>query len=473
MSRSTNNTHLDAFIAPVNTTVIANTTYDVCIIGAGVVGAALAAYLGKSKITVLVIDKDFSEQDRIVGELLQPDGVQKLKEMQLEAALENIDAVSIKGYALFLKDKSHAVAYPKNTIGKGLRNGKFIQQLRKQAYKQNSVTFLQADAKQLISENEIIKGVTVQDAHTKESIDIKADLTIASDGMFSLFRKKMHTSKPDTSSYFVGLVLKNITVPYAQHGHVFMNKDAPTLCYPITSDSYRLLIDFPDNHIPKKGKALQHYLLNEIKPILPKQFHQAFDMAIYEGNIKSMCNQHLDGKIKYTKGSAIIGDALNMRHPLTGGGMTVGLTDAKTIGDIIIKYNKQLVLQNKIEAFYKSGRIENASINILANALYGVVKNEDLAAACYDYLAKGGLCESVPVSLLSGINRNKKDLIYHFFKVALHGAIKKIKKNPTLQGIASAYKIVQDAFKMVHPLMKIEKQFWWEKILFAFGNIIF
>ena len=57
--------------------------FDVCIIGAGVAGGALAAYLGKNNVRVAIIEKDLDEQDRIVGELLQPGGVLQLKEMGL------------------------------------------------------------------------------------------------------------------------------------------------------------------------------------------------------------------------------------------------------------------------------------------------------------------------------------------------------------------------------------------------------
>ena len=47
---------------------------DIIIVGAGVTGAALAHTLGKDGRRVHVIERDLSEPDRIVGELLQPGG---------------------------------------------------------------------------------------------------------------------------------------------------------------------------------------------------------------------------------------------------------------------------------------------------------------------------------------------------------------------------------------------------------------
>jgi squalene monooxygenase len=56
----------------------------VIIIGAGVAGASLAYALGKEGRKVLLLERDLTEPIRIVGELLQPGGYLKLKELGLE-----------------------------------------------------------------------------------------------------------------------------------------------------------------------------------------------------------------------------------------------------------------------------------------------------------------------------------------------------------------------------------------------------
>jgi hypothetical protein len=56
---------------------------DAIIVGAGVAGGALAYTLGKDGRRVLVLERDLSEPDRIVGELLQPGGYLKLLELGL------------------------------------------------------------------------------------------------------------------------------------------------------------------------------------------------------------------------------------------------------------------------------------------------------------------------------------------------------------------------------------------------------
>ncbi|KAA8549889.1 hypothetical protein F0562_001573 [Nyssa sinensis] len=56
----------------------------IIIVGAGIAGSALACTLGKDGRRVLVIKRDLTEPDRIVGELLQPGGYLKLIELGLE-----------------------------------------------------------------------------------------------------------------------------------------------------------------------------------------------------------------------------------------------------------------------------------------------------------------------------------------------------------------------------------------------------
>jgi squalene monooxygenase len=448
-------------------------TFDVCIIGAGVVGTALALYLANHRISVALVERDFSEQDRIVGELLQPDGCRQLVAMGLDNILKEIDAVTIYGYALLMGNRSIKVDYPADALGKGMRNGKFVQALRKQASTHPFIHCIEGKANKLCSEQDKISGVEVDLKDERKSVRINAQLTIAADGFFSAFRKELHTKKPENTGFFVGIILEDIQLPYAQYGHVFMNTAAPVLCYPISTNKYRILIDFEATHVPKKGSGLNNYLLETVKPALPVNMHTAFEKAIYGGNIRSMSNHRLSGNISYTNGAPIIGDALNMRHPLTGGGMTAGLTDAKKLGDIIIQHKGSDKLHDAIRTFYSGNRIHNATINILADALYGVVKDEQLAKACFDYLARGGTCESVPVALLAGLNRDKKQLIYHFFKVALLGALQKIREDKSMHGIRESFNMIKKAFRLVKPLMESEKLFAWEKIILFTGKKIF
>lgn len=57
---------------------------DVLIVGAGVLGSAMAAILARDGRRVTVVERDLKEPDRIVGELLQPGGYKALRELGLD-----------------------------------------------------------------------------------------------------------------------------------------------------------------------------------------------------------------------------------------------------------------------------------------------------------------------------------------------------------------------------------------------------
>lgn len=57
---------------------------EVAVVGAGILGSAISVTLGKSNREVLVVERDLSEPDRIVGELLQPGGFNALVKLGIE-----------------------------------------------------------------------------------------------------------------------------------------------------------------------------------------------------------------------------------------------------------------------------------------------------------------------------------------------------------------------------------------------------
>ena len=53
---------------------MSDNNYDVAIIGSGILGSAMAHTLARQNRKVVVIERDLSQPNRIVGELLQPGG---------------------------------------------------------------------------------------------------------------------------------------------------------------------------------------------------------------------------------------------------------------------------------------------------------------------------------------------------------------------------------------------------------------
>jgi squalene monooxygenase len=431
--------------------------YDICIIGAGMAGATIAAYLAPKGIKIALIDHCFKEKKRIVGELLQPGAVLSLEQMDLGHLLEGFDAQPVDGYSLLQGDEKITIPYPKSYKGMGLHNGRFLQKIRASALQNESVTQINGKALQLLeNEGHEIIGVSYRESLTSEIKSIHAPLTITSDGFFSNFRESLSNNEKTVTSYFIGLILKDCKMPFPKHGHVFLSGPTPFICYPISKHEVRLLIDFPGDQLPRKF-LLQDHLDANVTPYIPDSMRESYEQAIEEGGFKVMPNHYMAAKPIIRKGAVMLGDALNMRHPLTGGGLTAVFSDIQILSAHLLAmpaFNNIDLIHEKIEAYYRDRQYANANLNILANALYGVMSNDLLKTAVFKYLSCGGENAQESIAILAGLNRNHFSLIKQFFYLAVFGAFDLVREN--IVNLPKATKILWDALIIIKPLAKNE-----------------
>lgn len=85
---------------------------EIIIIGGGIAGCALAYSLSHAGRKCLMVERDLSEPDRIVGELLQPGGVAALEQLGMASCLEGIDATPVEGYCVLSGDREVGIPYP-------------------------------------------------------------------------------------------------------------------------------------------------------------------------------------------------------------------------------------------------------------------------------------------------------------------------------------------------------------------------
>jgi squalene monooxygenase len=431
--------------------------FDICIIGAGMAGATIAAYLAPKGIKIALIDHCYKEKKRIVGELLQPGAVLSLEQMGLGHLLDGFDAQPVDGYALLQGDEKTTIPYPRNYKGMGLHNGRFLQQIRASALQNESVSQIHGKALQLLeNERQEIIGVSYRESLTSEIKSIYAPLTITSDGFFSNFRESLSNNEKTVTSYFIGLILKDCKMPFPKHGHVFLSGPTPFICYPISNNEVRILIDFPGEQLPRKH-LIQAHLDGNVTPFIPECMLESYQQALQEGGFKVMPNHYMAAKPIIRKGAVMLGDALNMRHPLTGGGLTAVFSDIQILSRHLLAmpdFNSTDLIHEKIEAYYRDRQSANANLNILANALYGVMSNELLKTAVFKYLQCGGANAQESISILAGLNRKHYSLIKQFFFLAMFGAFDLVREN--IANLPKATKILADALTIIKPLAKNE-----------------
>mmetsp|Transcript_7053 Transcript_7053/g.18003 ORF Transcript_7053/g.18003 Transcript_7053/m.18003 type:complete len:510 (+) Transcript_7053:131-1660(+) len=454
--------------------------WDAVVVGAGVAGSAVAFALGKQGRRVLVVERDLSMPERIVGELLQPGGVRKLNELGLSDAVEGIDAQEIYGYAMFRDGKTTCIKYPVEDLdepiaGRSFHNGRFVQKLREAVRSVPSVTlregtarrFLGPDASVPWKDGDPICGIVYKTGeHEREE---RASLTIVCDGMHSNLRPSLFPSEPkiEKPSFFVGILLRDCTLPFPNHGHVVLADPSPILFYPVSSEEVRCLIDIRAAKLPSVASgALRDHLENVIAPQVPMSLRAAFLASVRDGStLKSMQNKSMPAEVYYNPGGLMLGDAFNMRHPLTGGGMTVALHDSKLLCDMLQtldNFEDGFETAKATSAFHTQRKPWAATINTLANALYkvfcrtGEKWSDEMQSACFDYLSLGGIYSTGPISLLSGLNPRPFVLIAHFFMVAIYGIGRLLRPFPTPKSIALGVQLLMGACAIIVPIIRAE-----------------
>lgn len=443
---------------------------DMVIVGAGVAGSALAYALGKDGRRVRVIERDLTEPDRIVGELLQPGGFLKLIELGLEDCVENIDAQRVLGYALFMNGQKTRLSYPlenfhSDVAGRSFHNGRFIQRMREKASTLPNVRLEQGTVTSLIEEKGTIKGVQYK-TKAGEELTASAPLTIVCDGCFSNLRRSLCDSKVDVPSCFVGLVLENCQLPFANHGHVILADPSPILFYQISSTEVRCLVDVPGMKVPSISSGeMAEYLKTVVAPQVPPEIYNSFVAAVDKGSIRTMPNRSMPAAPHPTPGALLMGDAFNMRHPLTGGGMTVALSDIVVLRNLLrplSDLNDSPRLCEYLESFYTLRKPVASTINTLAGALYKVFSaspdeaRQEMRQACFDYLSLGGVFSAGPISLLSGLNPRPFVLVLHFFSVAVYGVGRLCLPFPSPTRIWIGARVISGASGIIFPIIRAE-----------------
>lgn len=444
---------------------------DIVIVGSGVLGSAFAAVLSRDGRRVAVIERDLKEPDRIVGELLQPGGYQALKDLGLGDAVEGLDAHVVHGYVVHdMESKAEVeIPYPMNEekqlqCGRAFHHGRFIMGLRNMAAAEPNTQYIEGTVLQLIEENDTVLGVQYRDKETGDVKEVRAPLTVVADGVFSKFRKDLISGQVKVSSHFVGCILKDSPQFKAHHAELVLANPSPVLIYQISSTETRVLVDIR-GEMPKN---LKEYMLENILPQLPEHLKDPFHYAVENDRLRTMPASFLPPTPVNKKGVLLLGDAYNMRHPLTGGGMSVVLNDVKIWRDLLqdlpdLNEHSQ-VLKAKQQFYWSRRKSHSFVVNVLAQALYELFAATDdslyqLRRACFNYFKLGGECVAGPIGLLSVLSPRPMLLIGHFFAVAFYAVYFCFKSEPWLtkpRALIRSSAVLYRACSVIFPLIYSE-----------------
>ncbi|KAI1399096.1 SE-domain-containing protein [Hypoxylon fuscum] len=422
---------------------------DVVVVGAGVFGCAIAHALAEQGRSVILLERWLKEPNRIVGELMQPGGVNSLRKLGLGHCIEDIDSIPCHGFNVFFYGEDVRMPYPeirgleksgvedeKRPQGRSFHHGRFITQLRRACLKNPNISVFETEAVNTIKgdHNQEILGVETRTLNPatgeKEADCFFGQLTIVADGYASRFRKQYITQTPVVRSKFYALELVDCQLPSPGYGHVIIGASSPVLLYQIGTHETRVLVDVPEK-LPEASVAnggVRGYMANVVLPALPESVRPSFKAALEkDGKIpQSMPNSWLPPTKQSVPGLVILGDAMNMRHPLTGGGMTVALNDVVILQDLLSPQSvpdlgDAAAVGRAMHTFHWRRKQLTAIINVLAMALYSLFAAQSaelakLQRGCFAYF-KNGVTRD-PMGLLGGLIPDPLVLAYHFFSVA-------------------------------------------------------
>ena len=330
----------------------------------------------------------------------------------------------------------------KRPEGRSFHHGRFIMQLRRACAAHPNITMVETEATAPIrgEHTDQVLGVEARTTNpatgAKEADYFFGGLTVVADGYASKFRQHAGLARqPLVRSKFYALELIDCPLPHQGYGHVILGDAYPVLLYQIGARETRALIDVPDGlpaAAPSAG-GVRGYIRNVVVPALPPPVRPSVLHALDgdepgsgSGKLRSMPNSWLPPARQRANGLILVGDALNMRHPLTGGGMTVALNDVVLLAELLHpKVTPSLAdakaVRVAMRSFHRRRKPLTGCINVLAQALYALFAATDprlrtLREGCWAYFRRGVVDE--PVAMLGGLIHDPVVLFRHFFTVA-------------------------------------------------------
>lgn len=177
-------------------------------------------------------------------------------------------------------------------------------------------------------------------------------------------------------SRFWGLELIDVELPYHGLAYGSIGNGPPILIYQISTHETRILIDIPNavHDMAVSNGSIRTYIKETVVPTLPEAVQPKILSALETGRLRSMPNEWLPSQAIKIPGVLVIGDAGNIRHPLTGSGMTVALKDVVLLRDMLdpagLTFDDEDARHRKLQTFDRKRKAHSTSLNILAQALY-------------------------------------------------------------------------------------------------------
>ncbi len=357
--------------------------YDVLIVGAGVTGALLFLALKNKNIKVGLIDGRDKAPNSYRHLSLNNRSVAFLKELKAWSLISKT-AFEYNQIKVWDQEGTGFIDFNVSEIEKNIQNIGFIV---KEGEIQNSLLSLVSDSEDLLWSCNLEKIEKIDgDIHCKTSKGkLETKILVGADGIQSSVRNLSSISSR-TWSYNQTAIVANFSVPQTDSCiRQTFTSVGPLALLPMNEVELTMIWSIDDD------KAYDYLSMNDDDFI--NEIHLSFGEKLpeikFSAKRQSFPLKHLSAKTFAKNNVFLVGDAAHHIHPLAGLGLNAGISDVKTLSNLITldtssqvkqiedKYNRQripinLALAAAMEAFKRGFEQKNIWIRLIRNHAFSL-----------------------------------------------------------------------------------------------------
>ncbi|USQ86667.1 FAD-dependent monooxygenase [Streptomyces phaeoluteigriseus] len=315
---------------------------DVCVVGGGPAGLALALMLLRSGVRVTLLEKSARFDRAFRGEILQPGGQRILGDLGVLAAARAAGACELNGFQLVDRDRvlldidyrrlpapyRHLLAMPQRHL---------LDALLERCRALPGFRFLDGHRiGALVEEDGRITGAVAHGPGGRRTV--RARVVVGADGRFSKTRALAGIGAGRVEAFEHDVLWFTVRAPGRQTGYVRIHRTAgnPVLVHDSHPDRLQIGWTLPHRSWPELAARGIDEVRRELTTALP-QFADLIEDSVSDLSDLSLLDVYAGKADAWTRdGLVLIGDSAHTHSPLGAQGINLALQDAAVLHPVLV-----------------------------------------------------------------------------------------------------------------------------------------